>query len=178
MVKESLSRMPPPTGTVFHSDKQLRGMLRRSGLRVTRQRLSLARILFCQGHRHITAGELFAEARSARILITLATIYNVLDRFSETGLLRRFSVGDTRIIFDTNLAPHQHMFFQDGTNLVDVNLPAFESEILSSTSPPPNYDISRVDVTIHLRKINKDTAEMSNQQTIVRDGGYRVSDLR
>ena len=50
--------------------------LKESGLRPTRQRVALARLLLDTGPRHVTAEELFQEARSAGIPVSLATIYN------------------------------------------------------------------------------------------------------
>ena len=40
--------------------------LRAAGLRPTRQRLALAKLLFAQGHRHVTAEALFKEAGEAK----------------------------------------------------------------------------------------------------------------
>ena len=50
--------------------------LRAAGLRPTRQRLALARLLLENGERHITAEQLHAEAAGAAIQVSLATVYN------------------------------------------------------------------------------------------------------
>ena len=50
--------------------------LKEAGLRPTRQRLALARILFSNGDRHVTAEQLHDEALKAEIPVSLATIYN------------------------------------------------------------------------------------------------------
>ena len=54
-------------------------MLEKFGLRATRQRLGLAKLLFGKGNRHITADVLAAEAQEARLFASLATVYNVLN---------------------------------------------------------------------------------------------------
>jgi Fur family iron response transcriptional regulator len=56
----------------------LKAMLRKLGLRPTRQRIALGRILFGKGDRHFTAESLYAEARGAEMSVSLATIYNTL----------------------------------------------------------------------------------------------------
>ena len=62
--------------------------LRRIGLRPTRQRLALAKLLFEQGDRHVTAEQLHEEAAGAKVRVSLATVYNSLHQFTELGLLR------------------------------------------------------------------------------------------
>ncbi len=66
----------PPSSTVLQR-------LRTVGLRPTRQRLALARLLFESGHRHITAEHLHGEAMDAGIKVSLATVYNTLHQFTE-----------------------------------------------------------------------------------------------
>ena len=55
--------------------------LRQAGLRPTRQRLALARLLFATGDRHITAEQLHGEALAGTIRVSLATIYNGMFQF-------------------------------------------------------------------------------------------------
>ena len=51
--------------------------LRGAGLRPTRQRLALAKLLFEQGgDRHVTAEALHEEASGADVRVSLATVYN------------------------------------------------------------------------------------------------------
>ena len=63
-------------------------LLRAAHLRPTRQRLTLARLLFEQGDRHVTAEQLHGEAVEAAVRVSLATVYNTLHQFIEAGLLR------------------------------------------------------------------------------------------
>ena len=62
--------------------------LRAVGLRPTRQRNELADLLFRDGHRHLTAETLHADAVSKGIRVSLATVYNTLHQFTNAGLLR------------------------------------------------------------------------------------------
>ena len=62
--------------------------LRAAGLRPTRQRLALTRLLFSDGDRHVTAESLHKEAMADRVRVSLATVYNTLHQFTEAGLLR------------------------------------------------------------------------------------------
>jgi Fur family iron response transcriptional regulator len=50
---------------------QVYDTLRKVGLRPTRQRLGLARLLFANGDRHVTAEQLHAEAASVNLRVSL-----------------------------------------------------------------------------------------------------------
>src|SRR5690348_5163757 len=94
--------------------------LRSVGLRPTRQRLALVRLLFEEGDRHVSAEALHAEAQRAGVRVSMATIYNTLNQFTEAGLLREVVVESGRSYFDTNTGDHHHFFFQDSGELQDI----------------------------------------------------------
>ena len=143
-------RPPPPsdlTGRPWHG---LRERLREVGLRPTRQRVALGWILFAKGDRHVTAEMLYEEATSAKVPVSLATVYNTLHQFTEAGLLREVTVGASKTYFDTNNSAHQHFFIEDSNDLVDIpsgNIVAGPMPI-----PPEGYEIVRVDVVVRLRR--------------------------
>src|SRR5271170_1038551 len=94
--------------------------LRRVGLRPTRQRLALAKLLFEQGDRHVTAEQLREEAVGAKVRVSLATVYNSLHQFTQMGLLREVVVEPGRSYFDTNVADHHHFFCESIGLLQDI----------------------------------------------------------
>src|SRR3989344_5255926 len=91
---------------------QVLDRLRTAGLRPTRQRLALAKLLFEGGDRHVTAEMLHAEAQTAAIRVSLATVYNTLHQFTAAGLLREIVVDSQRSYFDTNMTDHHHFYFE------------------------------------------------------------------
>lgn len=123
-------------------------LLRRRGLRPTRQRLALARILFKGEDRHVTAEQLYAEAVEAGIAVSLATIYNTLNQFTSAGLLREVVVEPGRSYFDTNVDNHHHFFHEQTNQLHDID--ARDLVVANLPSPPPGSRIARVDVVIRL----------------------------
>ncbi len=124
--------------------------LRAAGLRPTRQRLALARLLFGKGDRHVTADELHAEAAKAGIGVSLATIYNTLNQFTEVGLLREVAVEAARTYFDTNTSDHHHFFFEEGGRLADI--PAEGLSVSGVPTAPKGTEVARVDVIVRLRR--------------------------
>ncbi len=124
--------------------------LRAAGLRPTRQRVGLARLLFGGPDRHVAAEDLFAEATAAGVSVSLATIYNTLHQFVEAGLMREVLAEPGRAYFDTNTSDHHHFFHADEKRLVDV--PSEAVVISGLPTPPDGSEIRRVDVVIRLEK--------------------------
>ncbi len=124
--------------------------LKNAGLRPTRQRLALARLLFADGHRHVSAEDLFQEARNANIQVSLATIYNTLHQFTDAGLLREVPVDSGQSYFDTNVDHHHHFFVPETGEVMDIE--GDEVRLDQAPRPPAGYAVERVDVVVRLRK--------------------------
>ena len=122
--------------------------LRRVGLRPTRQRLALAKLLFEQGDRHVTAEQLHEEATAAKVRVSLATVYNSLHQFTQLGLLREVVVEAGRSYFDTNTSDHHHFFFEEEGRLMDIA--GDRVEVARLPNPPSGTHLKRVDVILRL----------------------------
>ena len=125
-------------------------LLRLAGLRPTRQRLLLGEFLFAKGGRHVTADMIYTEAAAANMPISRATVYNTLNQFTEVGLLRQIGVDGSKSFFDTNPTTHHHFFVDHEDRLLDVPAPGVLIETLPQ--PLPGYEVSRIDVIVHLRR--------------------------
>ena len=130
--------------------------LRGAGLRPTRQRLALARLLFDSADRHVTAEQLHGEALAAAIPVSLATVYNTLHQFTGAGLLREVVVEPGRSYFDTNIDDHHHFFCESSGMLQDI--PGAAVSVGQLPRPPAGTEVSRVDVIIRVRRQNNRTA--------------------
>ncbi len=136
-----MSTVRPYTGTIQR--------LRAVGLRPTRQRLALGRLLFDGGDRHVTAEKLHGEAVEAGVRVSLATVYNALHQFTEAGLLREVVVDPGKSYFDTNTNDHHHFFHEDSGVLDDI--PGDAVAMAKMPETPEGSAISRVDVVIRLK---------------------------
>jgi Fur family transcriptional regulator, iron response regulator len=125
-------------------------MLRDVGLRPTRQRMELGWLLFGKGGRHITAELLYEEASSAKVLVSLATVYNTLHQFTDVGLLRQVAVDGSKTYFDTNASQHHHFFIEGENRLLDI--PDADVLVGKAPIPPEGYEIARIDVVVRLRR--------------------------
>jgi Fur family transcriptional regulator, iron response regulator len=128
----------------------MRTKLRAVGLRPTRTRVALSSLLFAKGDRHVTAEMLSEEANQAKVSVSLATIYNTLNQFTEVGLLRQVAIDASKSYFDTNNTEHHHFYIEDRHELVDVS----PTDIIVGKAPvpPDGYEISRIDVVVRLRR--------------------------
>jgi Fur family iron response transcriptional regulator len=140
----------PPARTVPSRRPCLTAVLRMAGLRPTRQRIALAELLFSGPHRHVSAEQLHVEASSARVNVSLATVYNSLHQFREAGLLREVAVDASRSYFDTDTSDHHHFYIEDEQRVVDI--PASAIIIQNLPEPPRGMQVMHVDVVVRVRK--------------------------
>jgi Fur family iron response transcriptional regulator len=122
--------------------------LKATGLRPTRQRLALAKLLFDKGNRHLTAEQLRSEASAAKVRVSLATVYNTLHQFTAAGLLREVVVDAGRSYFDTNVDEHHHFYFEDTCGLEDI--PGDDIQVADLPDPPEGTRVTRVDVIMRV----------------------------
>lgn len=130
-------------------EAELKMKLRKSGLRPTVQRISLSRLLYGKGDRHVSAEALHAEAREAGLIMSLSTVYNTLNQFARSGLLREIAVQGPRTYFHTRTSPHHHFWDESTERMFDV---ADGSVEFSKLPPAPEgMEIVGCDVIIRLR---------------------------
>jgi Fur family iron response transcriptional regulator len=122
--------------------------LKTAGLRPTRQRLALGRLLFEGGDRHVTAEVLHHEAQRQRVSVSLATVYNTLHQFTSAGLLREVMVAPGRSYFDTNTSEHHHFFNETTGELADID--GGEVQLQDLPEAPEGMRVARVDVIVRL----------------------------
>ena len=73
--------------------------LEKKGVRATKQRRVLAKLIFDKGNRHISAENLFNEVKKEERKISMATVYNTLKQFTSLGLIREIVVDQNKSIY-------------------------------------------------------------------------------
>lgn len=141
----------PPLTVPTAQDLERR--LKDAQIRPTRQRLGLAGLLFSQGDRHVSADDLYAEARGAGIDVSLATVYNTLNQFTDAGLLREVVVEAGRSYFDTNVDDHHHLFHETSGRLTDI--PLHSVEVAALPDLPSGLRLKRVDVILRVTEADE-----------------------
>ena len=124
--------------------------LRSSGLRPTKQRLTICKILFDRKDTfHFTIDKLKKKIeKNTKSKISLATVYNTVHAFKNNGYLKEISLQGNKTFFDTNSKNHHHFYDQDTGDLVDIKN---EDIILSKLpSTPKGKKIKEIEVTVSI----------------------------
>ena len=96
--------------------------LRSSGLRPTKQRLQICKLLFDRKNTfHFTIGDLSKVLKKEiKKKISLATIYNTVHSFKKKGYLKEISIAKDKSYFDTNTSNHHHFLDTSTNELIDL----------------------------------------------------------
>ena len=96
--------------------------LRSSGLRPTKQRLKICKLLFDRKKTfHFTIGDLSKILKKeTNKKISLATIYNTVHSFKKKGYLKEISINRDKSYFDTNTSNHHHFLDINTNELIDL----------------------------------------------------------
>ena len=96
--------------------------LRNSGLRPTKQRLQICKVLFdTEKTFHFTINELGQKIKDKiAAKISLATIYNTVHAFEKKGYLKQIPLNSNQTYFDTNVTDHHHFYDLKNKNLIDL----------------------------------------------------------
>ena len=133
----------------FHTER-----LRTSGLRPTKQRLAICKLLFDRKETfHFTIEKLKKIIeKGSKKKISLATLYNTVNAFKEKGYLKEISLKGNKTFFDTNTKPHHHFYDEDMSQLVDIE----DKNISVNYVPklPSGKKIKSVVVLVKIEKIN------------------------
>ena len=134
--------------------------LKSSGLRPTKQRLAICKILFSGSetfHFSIENLKKIVE-KNTKNKISLATLYNTVHAFKKNGYLKEISLKGNKTFFDTNTKNHHHFYDEDTGKLLDIKN---EDILIGKVSHIPNRKkIRAIEITVriasnnHNRKIN------------------------
>ena len=126
--------------------------MRLSGLRPTKQRISICEALFDRNDTfHFTINDLTKILkRKLNKKISIATVYNTVHAFKNKGYLKEINIGNDLSYFDTNTSSHHHFYDEDTKELIDIN--SQEVEIKKTPMPPYGKKIQDVEVTFKISK--------------------------
>ena len=134
----------------FHTER-----LRASGLRPTKQRLALCKILFDRRETfHFTIEKLKKIAlKDSKEKISLATLYNTVYAFKKSGYLKEISLKGNKTFFDTNTKNHHHFYDEDSSQLIDIKNENVSINNLPNV--PSGKKIKEIEITIRIASNNQ-----------------------
>ena len=121
-----------------------------SGIRPTKQRRVLAKILFEKGNRHLSADELFDDVKKEDRKISMATVYNTLKQFTSLGLVKEIVVDQNKSLYCTNHKSHYHLYIEDEGKIVDIPTKNID---LNIPSIPACLQLHNIDVIVRIRTL-------------------------
>ena len=126
--------------------------LENNNIRPTKQRIVLAKLLFENGRRHVSAEELYNEVKKDDRKISLATIYNTLKQFSSLGLIREIVVDQNKSLYCTNNESHYHLYIEDEGKIIDIPTKNID---LNIPSIPACLKLHNIDVIVRVRTLKE-----------------------
>ena len=124
--------------------------LEKNGIRATKQRRVLAKLIFDKGKRHISAENLFDEVKKDERKISMATIYNTLKQFTNLGLIREIVVDQNKSLYCNNNQSHYHLYIEDEGKVIDIPTKNIDLDI---PSIPACLKLHDVDVIVRIRTL-------------------------
>ncbi len=124
--------------------------LEKNGIRATKQRRVLAKLIFDKGKRHISAENLFDEVKKDERKISMATIYNTLKQFTSLGLIREIVVDQNKSLYCNNNQSHYHLYIEDEGKVIDIPTKNIDLDI---PSIPACLQLHDIDVIVRIRTL-------------------------
>ena len=125
-------------------------MLENAGLRQTKQRLAICKVLFDGKETfHFTIEKLKKIIeKGSKKKISLATLYNTVHALKEKGYLKEISLKRNKTFFDTNTKHHHHFYDERMSQLIDIK----DNNILVGNLPktPNGKKIKSVEVLVKI----------------------------
>ena len=132
-----------------------REKLKASGLRATKQRLVICKMLFGKKETfHFTIEKLKKILeKNRRKKISLATLYNTVHAFEKKGYLKEISLKGNKTFFDTNTKKHHHFYDEDSSKLIDIKNKNISIKNLPKV--PYGKKIKQLEITIRVANNNQ-----------------------
>lgn len=94
---------------------------------------------------HLTADQIFLEAKKRMPTIAIGTIYRNLNALVEKGMLKRVKIPSIPDRFDSTLEKHEHLFCDCCGSLKDIYVLGLDEYIKNMI----HEDISSSDICLH-----------------------------
>ncbi len=141
MPQQAISLAPPATDP--------RQQLLEHGIPPTAQRLCVLETLYAL-RRHLTADQLHAHIQAHGGGVARATVFNTLNLFAQTGLVRALVVDPERTYYDIVTDPHAHLYNLDSGELRDI--PPEQLQVSLRLPLAPGEQLEEISVVVRVRR--------------------------
>ena len=150
LMDEKMDEMFDMDEEIMKQHEDLFKKLENSGIRATKQRRVLAKLIFDKGKRHISAENLFDEVKREERKISMATVYNTLKQFTSLGLIKEIVVDQNKSLYCNNNQSHYHLYIEDEGKVIDIPTKNIDLDI---PSIPACLQLHDIDVIVRIRTL-------------------------
>jgi Fe2+ or Zn2+ uptake regulation protein len=122
------------------SFKQIITGLKSKGIKITIQRLAIIDFL-ANNPIHPTAEDIYSEVKKDFSSMSLATVYNTLEKLEEIGEIIKLRMSDKKFNYEYNLLPHNHFYCKKCKRILDI-----WKEVISSKNEIDGHKIEETQV--------------------------------
>ena len=144
----------------------LHSALKREGLRPTKQRASVYKVILDKKD-HPNAEEILKRVRLDLPTISMATVYNCLETLVNCGLVRQVNLDRSPSRFCPNLRPHAHFECTKTGTIFDLDLNEKTISTLESILPEgfsaESFDLSFIGSSNKMHRNKLNTNSLSKQ---------------
>ncbi|MEZ5345337.1 MAG: transcriptional repressor [Pyrinomonadaceae bacterium] len=115
-------------------------------LGLTKQRQAVLQAIN-QSDKHLTANEVFEDARHLLPSISFATVYNSLDYLRKEGLIGEVRFGADAKRYDRNLSQHDHALCTSCGMLVDLEL-SLPEKLIKEAASSSKFEAESIELTL------------------------------
>ena len=113
---------------------------------LTKQRQAVLRAVR-ESEKHLTANEVFDNARFFLPGISFATVYNSLNYLKKEGLIGEIQFGTNAKLYDRKLTPHDHAICNNCEKLVDLEL-SLPDGLLKEAADRSKFQVKSIEFTL------------------------------
>jgi len=115
-------------------------------LGLTKQRQTVLRVIR-ESDKHLTANEVFDDARRLLPGISFATVYNSLNYLKNQGLIGEIKFGTDANLYDRKLTRHDHALCNNCGKLVDLEL-TIPNRLLEEAAKRSKFKPETIELTL------------------------------
>jgi len=116
------------------------------GLGLTKQRQTILRVIR-ESDKHLTANEVFDDARRLLPGISFATVYNSLNYLKNQKLIGEIKFGTDANLYDRKLTRHDHALCNNCGKLVDLEL-TIPNKLLKEAANRSRFKLETIELTL------------------------------
>ncbi|CAN5257830.1 peroxide-responsive transcriptional repressor PerR [soil metagenome] len=115
-------------------------------LELTKQRQTVLRVIR-ESEKHLSANEVFDDARCLLPSISFATVYNSLRYLKQEGLIGEIRFGTDANLYDRKLTRHDHAICNECGKLVDLEMPLPDG-LLEEAADRSKFKATSIELTL------------------------------